>query len=78
MHYLAIFLPNSSLTGMSYLSVLDRQLYGVGQHFTCCSFSQKRKFFGNLNCDFRKFHQRVSSDCMNMKNFEIPVLTENS
>ena len=42
------------------------------------AFPQKRKFFGNLNCDFRKFHQRVSSDCMNMKNFEIPVLTENS
>ena len=41
-------------------------------------FPQKRKFFGNFNCDFRKFHQRVFSDCMNMKNFEILVLTENS
>ena len=41
-------------------------------------FPQKRKFFGNFNCDFRKFHQRVFSDCMNIKNSEILVLTENS
>ena len=101
MHYLAIFLPNSTLTRMSYLSakdklvswnpfssrglwkwynskVLDRRLYGVGQHFTCCRFSRKRKFFGNFNCDFRNFSPNGFSDCMNMKNFEIPVLTENS
>ena len=34
--------------------VLDRRLYGVGQHFTFCRFSRKRKFFGNFDCDFRK------------------------
>ena len=34
--------------------VLDRRLYGVGQHFTFCRFSLKRKFFGNFDCDFRK------------------------
>ena len=35
-------------------NVLDRRLYGVGQHFTFCRFSRKRKFFGNFDCDFRK------------------------
>ena len=34
--------------------VLDRRLYGVGQHFTFCQFSRKRKFFGNFDFDFRK------------------------
>ena len=34
--------------------VLDGRLYGVGQHFTFCRFSRKRKFFGNFDCDFRK------------------------
>ena len=34
--------------------VFDRRLYGVGQHFTFCRFSRKRKFFGNFDCDFRK------------------------
>ena len=34
--------------------VLDRRLYGVGQHFTFYRFSQKRKFFGNFDCDFQK------------------------
>ena len=34
--------------------VLDRRLYGVGQHFTFCRFSGKRKFFGNFDCNFRK------------------------
>ena len=58
--------------------VLDRRLYGAGQHFTCCRFSRKRKFFGNFNCDFQKFSPKGFSDYMNMKSFEIPVLTENS
>ena len=76
-HYLAIFLPDSIVTGMPYLpakdevvslnrrssrglwkwynsKVLDRRLYGVGQQFTFCRFSRKRKFFGNFDCDFRK------------------------
>ena len=48
MYYLAIFLPNSTLTGMSYVSVLDRRLYGVGQHFTCCKFSPKKKILSKL------------------------------
>ena len=34
--------------------VLDRRLYGVGQHFTFRRFSQKINFFGNYDCDFRK------------------------
>ena len=34
--------------------VFDRRLYGVGQHFTFCRFSRKRKFFGNFDCDLRK------------------------
>ena len=34
--------------------VLDRRLCGVGQHFTFCRFSRKRKSFGNFNCDFSK------------------------
>ena len=34
--------------------VLDRRLYGVGQRFSFRRFSRKRKFFGNLDCDFRK------------------------
>ena len=48
MYYLAIFLPNSTLTGMSYVSVLDRRLYGVGQHFTCYKFSPKKKILWKL------------------------------
>ena len=71
-HYLAIFLPNSIVTGMPYLpakdelvslnrlssrglwkwynsKVLDRRLYGVGQHFTFCRFLEKEN-----SCDFRK------------------------
>ena len=77
MHYLAIFLLNSIVTGMPYLpakdelvslnrlssrglwkwynsKVFDRRLYGVGQHFTFCRFSRKRKFSGNFDCDFWK------------------------
>ena len=76
-HNLAIFLPNTIVTGMPYLpakdelvslnrlssrglwkrynsNVFDQQLYGVGQHFTFCRFSRKRKLFGNFDCDFRK------------------------
>ena len=79
MHYLEIFLPNSTLTGMSYLYRFWTGDYMVwGSISLVAGFPQKRKFFGNFNCDFRKFHQRVFSDCMNMKNFEILVLTENS
>ena len=75
-HYLAIFLANTIVTGVPYFpardkrvslnrlssrglwkwctsKVLDRRLYGVGQHFTFCRFSRK-KFFGNFDCDFRK------------------------
>ena len=44
-------------------NVFDRRLYGVGQHFTFCRFSRKRKFFGNFDCDFRKsFTKGFSSD----------------
>ena len=79
MHYLEIFLPNSTLTGMSYLYRFWTGDYMVwGSISLVAGFPQKRKFFGIFNCDFRKFHQRVFSDCMNMKNFEILVLTENS
>ena len=76
-HYLAIFLPDSIVTGMPYLpakdevvslnrrfswglwkwynsKVLDRRLYGVGQHFTFCRFSQKRKFLETLILIFAK------------------------
>ena len=77
-HYLAIFLPDSIVTGMPYLpakdevvslnrrssrglwkwynsKVLDRRLYGVGQHFTFCRFSQKRKFLETLILIFAKW-----------------------
>ena len=57
--------------------VLDRRLYGVGQHFTFCRFSRKRKFFGNFDCDFRKCFTK-GFFWLNMKNFEISVLTANS
>ena len=76
-HYLAIFLQNTIVTGMPYVpaedelvslnrlssrglwkwynsKVLDQRLYGVGQTFTFCRFSRKRKSFGNFDCDFRK------------------------
>ena len=65
-NYLAIFLPNSIVTGIPYLpakgelvslnrlsfrglwqwynsKVLDRRLYGVGQHFNFCRFLEKEK-----------------------------------
>ena len=86
MHYLAIFLRNSIVTGMPYLpakdkpvslnrlssrglwkwynsKVLDRRLYGVGQHFTFCGFSRKKKILWKLWLWFSKmFHQRAFSD----------------
>ena len=34
--------------------VFDRRLYGVGQRFTFCRFSRKRRLFGNFDCDFWK------------------------
>ena len=84
-HYLAIFLPNSIVTGMPYLpakdelvslnrlssrglwkwynsKVLDRRLYGVGQHFTFCRFSQKRKFLETLILIFENVSPRGFSD----------------
>ena len=84
-HYLAIFLPNSIVTGMPYLpakdelvslnrlssrglwkwynsKVLDRRLYGVGQHFTFCRFSQKRKFLEALIQIFENVSPRGFSD----------------
>ena len=54
--------------------VFDRRLYGVEQHFTFCRFSRKRKFFGNFDCDFRKWF----FFWLNMEDFGISVLTENS
>ena len=100
MHYLAIFLLNSIVTGMPYLpakdelvslnrlssrglwkwynsKVLDRRLYGVGQQFTFCRFSRKRKFFGNFDCDFRKCFTK-GFFLTEYEDFEISVLTENS
>ena len=54
--------------------VFDRRLYGVEQHFTFCRFSRKRIFFGNFDCDFRKW----VFFWLNMEDFGISVLTENS
>ena len=48
------FLPESFENGIIQ-KVLDRRLYGVGQHFTFWRFSRKRKFFGDFDCDFRKY-----------------------
>ena len=47
------FLPEGFENGIIQ-KVLDRRLYGVGQHFTFWRFSRKWKFFGNFDCDFRK------------------------
>ena len=47
------FLPEGFENGIIQ-KVLDRRLYGVGQHFTFWRFSRKWKFFGNFHCDFRK------------------------
>ena len=47
------FLPEGFENGIIQ-KVLDRRLYGVGQHFTFWRFSRKWKFFGNFYCDFRK------------------------
>ena len=55
--------------------VFDRRLYGVGQHFTFCPFSRKRESFGDFDCDLRKWKGFF---WLNMKNFEISVLTANS
>ena len=41
-------------------------------------FLEKENSLETLIVIFKNFHQRVFSDCMNMKSFEIPVLTENS
>ena len=41
-------------------------------------FLEKENSLETLIVIFENFHQRVFSDCMDMKNFEIPVLTENS
>ena len=57
--------------------VCDRRLYGVGQHFTFCRFSRKGNSLETLIVIFEK----VSSKgflWLNMKNFEISVLTANS
>ena len=43
-----VFLPEGFENG------IIQRLYGVGQHFTFCRFSRKRKFFGNFDWDFRK------------------------
>ena len=48
-----VFLPEGFENGIIQ-KVLDRRLYGVGQHFTFWRFSRKWKFFGNYDCDFRK------------------------
>ena len=42
--------------------VLDRRLYGVGQHFTFCRFSQKRKFLETLILIFENVSPRGFSD----------------
>ena len=47
------FLPEGFENGIIQ-KVLDRRLYGVGQHFTFWRFTRKSKFFGNFDCDFRK------------------------
>ena len=47
------FLPEGFENGIIQ-KVLDRRLYGVGQHFTFWRFSRKWKFFGNFDCDFQK------------------------
>ena len=57
--------------------VFDRWLYGVGQHFTFCRFSRKRKLFAIFDCDFRKYFTK-GFFWLNMKNLEISVLTANS
>ena len=41
-------------------------------------FLEKENSLETLIVIFKNFHQRVISDYMNMKSFEIPVLTENS
>ena len=62
-----------------YTKVLDRKIYGVGQHSLAAGFLKKKKnSLETLIVIFETFHQRVFSDCMNRRNFEIPVLTENS
>ena len=38
---------------MAHSKVSDRRLYGVGQHFTFCLFSRKKKSL-ETDCDFRK------------------------
>ena len=74
------------LEPLFFLRALKMVYYGFGPKniwcgaaFTCCRFSQKKKnSLETLIVIFETFHQRVFSDCMNRRNFEIPVLTENS
>ena len=57
--------------------VLDRRLYGVWQHFPFCGFLEKENSLETLIVIFEK----VSPNglfWLNMKNFEISVLTANS
>ena len=60
----------------------DRRLYGVGEHFTFCRFSRKRKFFGNFDCDFRKsftIYEEFRNCCFDGKlsifNYRQPLLS---
>ena len=57
--------------------VFDQRLYAWRQHLMFCRFSRKRKFFGNWLWFSKMSHQRVFF-LLNMKNFEISVLTANS
>ena len=66
-------LPESFENGIIQ-KVLDRRLYGVGQHFTFWRFSRKRKFFGDFDCDFRKYFTKGFFLNENEVSFEVSVL----
>ena len=57
--------------------VLDRRLYGVGQHFTFCRFSRKKNSLETLIVIFEKVLPK-GFFWLNMKDFENSVLTANS